>query len=582
LQEGVKVGNGDICIPLVDLSWHNQLPNPFKDYVWNGHAMGMMTETLTHEIDALCPGLDCAINCRIELVNVEKATPAYDDGGLHRSRDAGVGAFSPYHNGTTLVTRKIPVGGELFKFYGDHWFLAREHIFDKSFPLSKDYIDAQKLLETMWNLTDNEAVRKDLVEDVMMKAKARYSSRLLNAFPDTVDKARIAAEAGELAVLFQPAAIRSPAWLKEHGKCVDNIKPGKSTLPQAGRGAFATRFLPKGSTVTASPLHHIVDKSFMNLYNITPELASDGKPYTTPVRWLRHKDQVVGHQLVLNYCMGHPETSLLLCPYGAGVNYINHASEGQANVRLEWATDFPIIHNHDLVTSGTIEQDLYASTRPRLAFNYVAVRDIQPGEELFLFYGDLWEEAWQVHLQDYPHDTSIPKYSSSQRWNEMFQNVPVRTEKEQEVDPYPDNLQIRCHRNLIKKRKDQLGRLDLDFEWNFRIDFGVACRVVDRFWEGDKELYTVIMEWRADAAVNEDEDWDVEVDFDIQRTGGYARGMFSHVTWIERTDVPRSGIAFFDKAGTTDLHLPSAFRHEIQIPGDLLPDQWRNLREEEA
>ena len=41
-EEGDTVGNGDVCIPLLDMSWHNgdDFFNPFADYVWAGEVMG--------------------------------------------------------------------------------------------------------------------------------------------------------------------------------------------------------------------------------------------------------------------------------------------------------------------------------------------------------------------------------------------------------------------------------------------------------------------------------------------------------------------------------------------------------------
>ena len=43
-------------------------------------------------------------------------------------------------------------------------------------------------------------------------------------------------------------------FLKEHGKCQDHIRPDISTIPNAGRGAFATRDLPKGTVVGYAPI----------------------------------------------------------------------------------------------------------------------------------------------------------------------------------------------------------------------------------------------------------------------------------------------------------------------------------------
>lgn len=122
--EGESVGNGDKAIPVIDLYWHNDKGffYPMLDYVWHGDEMGMSEEVDSRNlVHAYWPGLDCMINCNLALLNVQKSTPVYDDGGLHRASHAGAGAISYYNNGTTKVLRTIPAGGELFKFYGDHW-----------------------------------------------------------------------------------------------------------------------------------------------------------------------------------------------------------------------------------------------------------------------------------------------------------------------------------------------------------------------------------------------------------------------------------------------------------------------------
>ena len=70
-------------------------------------------------VTAFAPGLDAAINCNLALINVDKDVPVYDTAGLHRSKDPGAGAITPYHNCSTTVTAYVPQGGELFKYYGD-------------------------------------------------------------------------------------------------------------------------------------------------------------------------------------------------------------------------------------------------------------------------------------------------------------------------------------------------------------------------------------------------------------------------------------------------------------------------------
>jgi hypothetical protein len=124
LNPGDIVGEGDVCIPITQLYEHHKDPhNPFKDYVWAGEVMGMKLEVEGFDMEAFCPGLDAAINCNLALTNVEKANPVFDDARLHRQSHPGAGAITPYHNGTTRVERRIPAGGELFKFYGDAWYV---------------------------------------------------------------------------------------------------------------------------------------------------------------------------------------------------------------------------------------------------------------------------------------------------------------------------------------------------------------------------------------------------------------------------------------------------------------------------
>jgi hypothetical protein len=122
MAPGDAVGPGDIAIPIVDVSWHldtRDYFSPFADYQWEGGVMGMAQDTDDADIEAFCPGLDCAINCHLALINVGKSVPLWDEAGLHRYTSPGTGAISPYHNGTTRVLEFVPKGGELFKFYGD-------------------------------------------------------------------------------------------------------------------------------------------------------------------------------------------------------------------------------------------------------------------------------------------------------------------------------------------------------------------------------------------------------------------------------------------------------------------------------
>jgi hypothetical protein len=212
---------GDGCIPLIDLHWHHaqydphagiHSLDPFTDYMWSGQSMGMHKETLRDDVEALCPGLDCAINCHLGLGNVAKAIPKYDDGsasatiergqwvdgggpstGMNaRDGNPGAGAYSPYINMSTVATRAIPAGSELFKAYGDGWFLGRGDLFG-NIPLSDDYPKATELLAAFPGLHQHNgstalllenALAKELYESVIVATKVRFDSRTRNALPN--------------------------------------------------------------------------------------------------------------------------------------------------------------------------------------------------------------------------------------------------------------------------------------------------------------------------------------------------------------------------------------------------------------
>lgn len=120
-------------------------------------------------------------------------------------------------------------------------------------------------------------------------------------------------------------------WIKMHGVCVDNIILGKTstvTDNKAGRGAFAKRFLKAESLIAPIPLLHVIDKDVFNFY-LWDTPNNDG------ARVLLKEQGVIGKQLLLNYCFGHPHSSLLLCQT-TNTALINHHKD-QPNARIQWS-----------------------------------------------------------------------------------------------------------------------------------------------------------------------------------------------------------------------------------------------------
>ena len=271
-------------------------------------------------------------------MNVWAGRVDMDECNLHRSTDPGVGAFTYYHNLQSFATADISAGMELFAEYGDHWFVsdARGGKFE-NVPLSYDYDDADDILEQF------DEFRKEKVDDIddevvskfwdFYRNKVPKNSRVANLLPESLEDMSEAAELGS-AKFHSPGSIRSPEWLETEALCIDNLKEGISNIHQAGRGAFATRYLPKGSFVAPMPLLHQCE--------LEGFLADDKT------------------QLYLNYCFGHKSSTLSLCHYGPLVSLINHSKEN-ANVEVRWSTSTKLYHDDWLESKFNLQHQFKRS-----------------------------------------------------------------------------------------------------------------------------------------------------------------------------------------------------------------------------
>lgn len=79
-----------------------------------------------------------------------------------------------------------------------------------------------------------------------------------------------------------------------------------------------------------------------------------------------------------------------------GIGYMNH-NQTQANVKLQWSPHGQVAQNDGFFNKTPREMEsVYTSS---LGMDYVATRNIAFEEELFLDYGNKWEEGWQHHVQ---------------------------------------------------------------------------------------------------------------------------------------------------------------------------------------
>jgi hypothetical protein len=540
-------------------------------------------------------------------------------------------------------------------------------------PVSSSYATATVLLDAfrrlmLLRLTTNNPPKKNSPSTIFaattrMKQDlyelVHTSQRILHALPDTYQKAQRVLRLYDddenndndnnndknetieidFGVLYHEQSTRSISWLQDHGTCIDHIQGGKSTLKHAGSGAFAKRFLPKGTLIAASPLHHMF-RNLTDMYAPVPNKNNNNKNDTTT--HLRHGQNVqrAGQQLLLNYCFGRiQDSTLLLCPYGPGVNFINH-NQTLTNVEIRWAANGTSSHNATWLS--LTPNEMAWKYKISLAFEYVALDDIEPGDELFMDYGDAWELAWWDHVQRWRNRYNPPQkggkggegssspsssfrsplYQSAAQFNAQLQrdnnNEPLRTHEDQKKDPYPSNLRLVCHTELEVEPEGldySLDTLDInlwdqeyEFEW-FQIAVARPCTIVNR-WKsssssssssgsslnthtGDashgeepaEETCTATTTTTTAAAAaasppTTTDTWYYDVRFDEDGEDDDDEdddsSPSSKIVGGLRRRVPRRAISFIDAPYTTDMHLKHAFRHDIQIPDALFPPAWKD------
>jgi hypothetical protein len=214
-----------------------------------------------------------------------------------------------------------------------------------------------------------------------------------------------------MALARKSLTARTVDWIVSEGKCLDHLIPDASTIRDAGRGAFAQRFIPRGSMVVPAPVIQIAEASGLNMYDFTT-------------------GEKVGTQLLINYCFSHPGTSLLLCPQTNAI-LINHCStrdlmsyggdcerynrNNDENLRgpnayIRWATSWdPETVKALNMTIGEIFEKTREGKR-LLSMEVIASRDIYPGDEVSEVNMSYW---YYIHLFSTPNSLYLIQRSLS-------------------------------------------------------------------------------------------------------------------------------------------------------------------------
>ena len=337
--------------------------------------------------------------------------------------------------------------------------------------------------------------------------------------------------------------VKSLRRLEDTGLCLDQLEVKPSTLPGVGRGAFAKRRVKKLDIIMSTPVVQF-DRSQMEIV----------KQYKTD-KGMKHTDHVEHHQLLLNYCYGHPNSTVLLLPLGPGVNFVNH--NRSPNAVLDWS-ESPLSDEDllDLSASEVLEKE-----KAHLLVDLVALRDIEPGEEIFIDYGREWERAWEAHKETWQPPANSENYISAADYKRTHHNEPIRTVEEQNKNPYPENIMTAClfQEDVEEGQDENEDAYDAETEavyWNNDSEGCLRpCKIMTRKEVNGRVFYDVEVEEITNKLLVPDH---CELSKN-QKT-------------VLRT--PEKVITLVDKEYSSDQQLANSFRHEIGTPEDMYPENW--------
>ena len=645
-QKGVSIGYGDVAIQTFNLLGNSLVDDSekeeqeeeeneesnvdddlstvvefFEQYIWVPQSSGGQFELTANDgrtVTAI-PGAGVlgAYNPKLTNVDWNHSSSYYrpywnEYAGMSH---VGRGAYSNFYNVGMRTTEYIPAGMEIFINYGDNWEDENDEEEEEgqSSKITKD--DHAKIDETIDKMIEffekhkadlNDESKADiyqfLIKDVMSAAAGpRKGAKITKLLPSTPEELADIKAAGGILSVTEPSAVRRLDWLQQYGRCMDNIKSGPSTIPYAGRGAFATRFIPKGGLVSPVPLVQIPNERIMDMHPIKKvEDAEDGEEY-----FVKASNEVIGSQLLLNYCYGHPESTMLFFPSGAITGLINHGptsknpkqGQKQANAKMRWS-NHPNNHKQWFDISPD-EMLAEGNQHLGLLMEIVALRDIEEGEEILIDYGKEWEDAWSEHVESWNAGIkagSIPKTWSLKGLDVMdqYKNKPYPIAGDSKDEALPDNVSLQCFLMVKKpppnephvtatgdkirywakpedaaKKDDEISNDELDSAVASSLVYDAEnlfeCTITERQQVGNSWEYTVA--WNRKNGDEEENNND-----ETMETAAVKKVQ----TIVQK--VPHSAFVVMDKPGTGDQFIPEGFRHYIGIPDDVFPKgPWRDV-----
>lgn len=567
--ENETVGFPEVAIPLIDFTDDFNRQTNRKDavieflegFLWTGEYAGARWEG-DHTVTMAIPGFGVLANYHSGTYNLDweqagtilrDPAPHFEAGKPHPAR----GAISPYYNLTMRATQKIRAGSELFANFGDVWDGNSTDDPYQEKLTRWDYMDADRVLDKILDFMkkyDSQMSRetKDEVLDFIMgkilgAAAGSHAKVIRSLIPAHPGKLQTVKDMGGTFAYRNPDLVKTEKWLKKNGVCVDNLESKTSTIPEAGRGAFATRNLKEGSIIAPAPLIQIANDKVLDMFEIKGRKMKE-----------QNKAEPRGQQIVLNYCLGHRHSSALFLPVSPIVNQINHAPSDKANAVMRWSAHEKWGTAMDMLDVKVKDLSKYSALG--LIMEIVALRDIKEGEEIFLDYGEDWQAAWDTYMEEWNAEVDGQEWPlRADEVRNMHVDKPYKTNEEQETDPYPEGIQLAC---FIEMSEMTDGQRKVNDDWN-----EIAL------WVGPKDRAEMVGSVMHDCEIlSRSEKLD---DGFLYNYTVYATKAEVHT---EVMNVPHYAITMVDKPYASDIHTTNAFRHYIGIPDQEFPQAWRDRR----
>ncbi|KAL3942615.1 MAG: hypothetical protein SGBAC_003216 [Bacillariaceae sp.] len=324
--------------------------------------------------------------------------------------------------------------------------------------------------------------------------------------------------------------------------CVDTLSIQPSTIPGAGRGAFSKRKVKVGERVAVSD---VIAFDESELY--MSEQAFEGD-------YLMFDGRVSGFQLLYNYCYGYQKSSVFLLPTSPGVNAINHGSE-KANVELRWSNS---TMNGDKEFLDTYYSKLTGTEDISMIIEYIALEDINVGDEIFLDYGETWTQNFEAFVaEEWAPPPFSSRYRSAADYDKEHSDEPFRTVAEQRNQYYPRNIISTC---LFAETEESFKQDPVP--WTMANNGCLRpCRILERQSVGDRNYV-----YKAE----------------VHEMPNKVKSPFCKLSKTHKIveNIPSDAIRLIDRAYTTDDHMVDTFRDFISVPDGLYPNAW--MRDDEA